>query len=1307
MKMKKRLKILILEDDPSDAELIKLELKKTNRQFESRVVQDEENFLKELDVFQPDLILSDYSMPQFTGLEALEIAKKRCPEIPFIIVTGSVNEETAVKCIRLGAWDYVLKDKLVHLGHAVTNAIKLKEENEKKKLAEEVLKANEERYRVLFETAKDAIYITDETGKFINVNQTACKSLGYSKEELLTMYNKDLDAESTGYEAFKKVRNGLKEDVTFEVNQIRKDGTLLPVEITGNYYTIGDKKLSLTIARDITKRKQAEETLKKSEHEKSLIMDNMSELIVYRNKDMETIWASKSVSKFLNITPKENIGRVCYKERYNRDTICPDCKVMQVFKTGNPHQREDTSPDGRCWDVRCSVVRNESGKIIGTIEVSMDITARKQVEEALRTSEQQYRTLTENVSIGIYRNSAGVKGKFIEVNPAFIKIFGYDTKEEILRLNVSDLYQNTEDRFSFNNRLIEKGFVRNEELFLKRKDGSLINCLVSASVVRDSKESIIFFDGIIEDITERKKAEKALRKSDEIHRSLVNDVLNTSALGIFILDFDFRIMWVNQTIESYFGFRSEDVLGKDKRQLISERISHIFENPESFVEKVFATYDNNTYIEEFECHVLPGRDRKERWLFHMSQPIQSGLYAGGRIELYTDITKRKQAEERLKLIAQVTTDLIYEWDIQTNTLKWFGDLDGVLGYQSGEIPRTIEAWIKLIHPDDRYKLSNSVEQHRKSTEPIEEEYRVQNKDGSWGYWSDKGIPILDIDGIPLKWIGGCSDITERKQAEQINLRLSETIRNARDGIILTTPKGRITFVNPAFEKMSGYKPSELLNTDPANLIINEDTTDIGNEIRYAVKETGEWKRELYCKRKNGEIYPIETRVFAIKNANGELVEIAAIQQDITERKQAENALKDSEYNYRILFDNISDGIFVLDAETMKVVLANKAVAEMYGIDSEDDIANLNPIEFILPEYKEEAFRIIMEDMFKKDLRQINEFRSITKDGRKIWISAVGVKTEYQGRLAGLISIRDITERKQIEEALKENEERYREIFQFSPDSIIIHDMDMNIIAVNNKAVEEFGYSKEELLEKTIYELHPETELKHSAQVLATMKKKEMLKVETKFIRKDSSVFWAEAIPCKYTLGGKQIIHVVIRDITERKQAENKLKNSEREKSVILDSSPTLIAYQNMEHEIIWVNQTACDSVNKKFDELIGRKCHEIWEGKKEVCKGCPVDEAWKTRKIVRGEHTTSDGRCWSIIGSPVIDDQGKIIGAVETSLDITERKQAEETLKKKMNELEIFNDAAVDREIIVNEQRKEINELLKKLGKEPKYDIVF
>ena len=150
------------------------------------------------------------------------------------------------------------------------------------------------------------------------------------------------------------------------------------------------------------------------------------------------------------------------------------------------------------------------------------------------------------------------------------------------------------------------------------------------------------------EVSERKRAEETLRESEGRYRSLTDDVLDSSAVAIFILDSDFRIVWVNQSLENYFGLRRSELVGKDKRQLIRERIRDIFEDPERFTKKVFATYDNNTYIENFECHVLPDGERKERWLEHWSRPIQSGLYAGGRIEHYYDINERKQAEEELR-----------------------------------------------------------------------------------------------------------------------------------------------------------------------------------------------------------------------------------------------------------------------------------------------------------------------------------------------------------------------------------------------------------------------------------------------------------------------------------------------------------------------------------------------------------------------------------------------------------------------------------------------------------------------------------
>lgn len=126
-----------------------------------------------------------------------------------------------------------------------------------------------------------------------------------------------------------------------------------------------------------------------------------------------------------------------------------------------------------------------------------------------------------------------------------------------------------------------------------------------------------------------------------------------------------------------------------------------------------------------------------------------------------------RAEERFRLASSVTSDLIYEWDVKGDQLVWFGDIDGVLGFAPGEIPRTVAGWVARIHPEDAARLSEAVEHHRVATEPIRYEYRIQHKDGRWRHWLDRGAPILDEQGRPCRWVGTCTDITERRVAEEL------------------------------------------------------------------------------------------------------------------------------------------------------------------------------------------------------------------------------------------------------------------------------------------------------------------------------------------------------------------------------------------------------------------------------------------------------------------------------------------------------------------------------------------------------------
>ena len=268
-----------------------------------------------------------------------------------------------------------------------------------------------------------------------------------------------------------------------------------------------------------------------------------------------------------------------------------------------------------------------------------------------------------------------------------------------------------------------------------------------------------------------KNADKKLRLSEERYRSLTDDALDTSTVGIFILDRDFKVVWVNQAVEDYFGLKRNEIIGRDKRQLIRERIVDIFENPDRFINKVLTTYDKNSYNERFECHVLPDDGREERWLEHRSQPIQSGLYAGGRIEHYYDITDMKQAqkalqesEHKFREMANLLPQVVYEADLQGNLTFVNEQAYNLLGYSKEDIDKGINVF-QLLISEDRDKAKENIRKIVSGDLFKSLESKAIRKDGSSFSVIIYSAPITkESKTVGLRGI--IVDISQRKQMEE-------------------------------------------------------------------------------------------------------------------------------------------------------------------------------------------------------------------------------------------------------------------------------------------------------------------------------------------------------------------------------------------------------------------------------------------------------------------------------------------------------------------------------------------------------------
>lgn len=395
-----------------------------------------------------------------------------------------------------------------------------------------------------------------------------------------------------------------------------------------------------------------------------------------------------------NLYGKNLIGKRCYEIFRNRSSACPQCPLREIVETKSL-QHVVLPPEGikNEWlEVFLYPVTDREDNVVAVIGHFRDITDRKILEEKLREEKKRFEDIATHVGEWVWEVDR--EGRYTYSNPVVEKILGYKPEEvigkffydffipeerEILKEKAFEIFSKKEPFRNFLNKLMHK-------------DGRVIIVETNGVPVLSDDGEFLGYRGADHDVTERIEAERKLRESEEKFRSIADDVMNAVEVGFFLLDKDSRVVWMNDTLENYFGIKKEEVIGKKKEEIVREKIKFVFENPDEFERRVLLSMDTDLKMDSFECHVLPGKNREERWLEYKCQPVSTGLYAGGCVELYYDISERKRLECKLrenieifKSIAEHAKDAIVMMDDESRVIFWNKQAEKIFGYKAEEI----------------------------------------------------------------------------------------------------------------------------------------------------------------------------------------------------------------------------------------------------------------------------------------------------------------------------------------------------------------------------------------------------------------------------------------------------------------------------------------------------------------------------------------------------------------------------------------------------------------------------------------------
>ena len=713
----------------------------------------------------------------------------------------------------------------------------------------------------------------------------------------------------------------------------------------------------LSLGQDVSDRKQAEIALSESEARFRIAFEQSPIGMILKSLDGTPIRINQAYRNLLGYSLEElkqlparyftHPDDLHLDEAYYRDLLAENISEFTVEKRLVNRQEKTVYTLEKV-----TLIYDTSDQPLHIICQAIDLTERKVVEESLKASEERWLLAIRGNNDGIW--DWNVQSNRVFFSPRWKEMLGF--REEEIGNSVEEWSDRVHpDDLPSAIRAIRQHFDRKTPFYinehrLRCKDGSYKWILDRGQALWDEAENVVRMVGSHTDISDRKQTEAALRESEARYSSLTNDVLDRSAVGIFILDAQFQVVWINRAIEEFFGVEREQIIGRDKRQLIRDRIQYLFSDPACFAETVIATYENNTYIEHFECHIVGGLHHRERWLEHLSQPIQSGLYAGGRIEHYTEISDRKCNEAELhrlnralKTIGNCNQALVRatsETDLLHRICDILITVGGYhfawVGYLRNNPQQSIEAIAKAGREDCYLDCLNlSWDGDRNGQHPTEIAARsgqtsvFQNilsnpKDSRWqtqaaqqGYRSCIALPLQNDRGVfaVLNLYSARADAFDSSEvkllcelAEDVTYGITalkthrahfeseekfrELAENIDDVFWMTTAHlEEMLYVSPAYEKIWGRTQQSLYDAPRSFIeaIHPRDRSSVITTVQASFEQN--FDIEYRIVRPDGSIRWIWDRGFPILDEQGNPYRRAGIAKDITNRKYTEELLR--------------------------------------------------------------------------------------------------------------------------------------------------------------------------------------------------------------------------------------------------------------------------------------------------------------------------------------------------------------------------------------------------------------------------------